>query len=140
MNVVIQSNTSLPAKGKETFETVQKNQREIRFRVFEGEKEMCDDNAFLGKFTIPDLPKGAKGEVKVAVAMELDEENILNITASMKGRPTMKVEGLKAGVAGSDDSDSEDEDGDPEVIELAFLIDCTWSMSNWVEEAKKKGH
>ena len=81
---IIPRSTSIPCHREDIFITCHDNQTEALIEVYEGEKKDCCDknNLLLGKFTIAGLPKRKKGEVKVEVKIEIEENSILKITAT----------------------------------------------------------
>ncbi|KAJ8929880.1 hypothetical protein NQ314_017386 [Rhamnusium bicolor] len=78
----ISKNSPLPATGTRTFVTVNNDQKSLLFRVFEGERKQADFNNKLGEFRINDLPSRRAGDVSFCVKFNLDEDGILNVTAS----------------------------------------------------------
>ena len=84
MSKIIMKGTKLPCKKKQSFQTVHDNQKEVLIKVFEGENKYVNKNYPLGNFTLIDLPPKKKGEVKIDVCFELDEDSILIVTAEEK--------------------------------------------------------
>ena len=81
MAELIPRNTRIPVKKTQTFVTSQDDQEYVRIQVFEGERPMTRDNHFLGAFDLTELPPGPRGTVQVYVTFELDQNNILTVTA-----------------------------------------------------------
>ncbi|XP_065210435.1 heat shock 70 kDa protein II-like [Planococcus citri] len=79
--VVIERNTSIPARQTKGFVTSEDNQTRVRFRVYEGEYFLSADNHLLGKFTLTGIPPKPAKEAKIDVTFEIDANGILNVTA-----------------------------------------------------------
>ena len=84
MAELIPRNTRIPVKKTQTFVTSQDDQEYVRIQIFEGERAMTRDNHFLGAFDLTGLPPGPRGTVQVQVTFELDQNNILKVTAENK--------------------------------------------------------
>lgn len=80
VSVVIPQNTQIPTKMTKTFQTCGDNQKSVYVAIYEGERKMAEDNHFLGHFTIYDLPEKPRGEVKIELTFEIDENGILTVT------------------------------------------------------------
>src|SRR5437588_3080420 len=80
MNVIIPRNSSIPIKAGEMFTTVFNNQRSMRIKVLQGEREMARDNWRLGEFEIEFEP-APKGVPRVGVQFEIDANGILQVLA-----------------------------------------------------------
>ena len=48
--------------------------------IYEGERELCSDNHFLGEFEVKNIPPGKAGEVQIKINLEVDEEGCLKVT------------------------------------------------------------
>ena len=84
MAELIPRNTRIPVKKTQTFVTSQDDQEYVRVQIFEGERAMTKDNHFLGAFDLTGLPAGPRGTVQIQVTFELDQNNILKVTAEDK--------------------------------------------------------
>ncbi|MBI5887221.1 MAG: molecular chaperone DnaK [Deltaproteobacteria bacterium] len=81
MTTLIQRNTTIPAKKKETFTTAADNQTQVEIHVLQGERPMARDNRSLGKFHLIGLPPAPRGIPQVEVAFDIDANGILNVSA-----------------------------------------------------------
>lgn len=85
MVAVINKNTALPFKSEPVnIVTVDNDQDSITFKVFEGERKNCKFNNSLGSFEISGLLHGRAGEVDLDVVFCLNEDGILEVTATEK--------------------------------------------------------
>jgi L1 cell adhesion molecule like protein len=81
MNVLIKRNTTIPCQKSDEFTTVEDNQDEIEFNVYEGERPHVDSNHKLGSFNLTGIPPAKRGEPKINVTMTIDANGILTVTA-----------------------------------------------------------
>ena len=78
---LIQRNTTIPARRKETFTTAGDNQTEVEIVVFQGERPMARDNKLLGTFKLMGLPPAPRGVPQIEVTFDIDANGILNVHA-----------------------------------------------------------
>ena len=58
---LIERNTTVPTKKSQVFSTAADNQTAVTIRVFQGEREMANDNKLLGQFDLVGLPPRPAG-------------------------------------------------------------------------------
>ncbi len=80
MNIIIPRNSTIPLKAGEMFTTAVANQRAMKIKVLQGEREMAADNWMLGEFEIEFEP-APKGVARVGVQFEIDANGILQVLA-----------------------------------------------------------
>lgn len=81
MDVVVPKNTVVPCEITQTYATSKNNQRDVRIRLFQGERPIAEDNRPLGEFILDNLPPGSAGTVEVAVTFNIDENGVLEVVA-----------------------------------------------------------
>jgi molecular chaperone DnaK len=80
MNVIIPRNSTIPIKAGEMFTTAVNQQRAMKIKVLQGEREMAADNWKLGEFEIAFEP-APKGVARVGVQFAIDANGILEVLA-----------------------------------------------------------
>jgi len=78
---LIPRNTPLPAEKEMVFTTQQDGQKSIKIHVLQGEREMVSGCQSLGTFHLSGIPALPKGQAKVRIALALDTDGLLTVTA-----------------------------------------------------------
>ncbi|KAK6943807.1 Heat shock protein 70 family [Dillenia turbinata] len=81
---IIKRNTVIPMRKSKTFTTLEDNQTQIRFDVYEGECEFARDCHLLGGFDLEGIPGAPMGEPEVLVTFNIDANGILQVTTQDK--------------------------------------------------------
>ena len=81
---LISKNTTIPTKKTQTFSTAMDGQTEVELKVYQGEREMAENNKLLGKFFLRGIPPAPKGVPQIEVTFEIDSNGIVNVTACDK--------------------------------------------------------
>ena len=63
------------------FSTAADNQTQVNIKVYQGEREMCLDNKFLGQFDLVGLPPSPRGVPQIEVAFDIDANSIMKVSA-----------------------------------------------------------
>lgn len=82
---LIDRNTTIPAKKSQVFSTAEDNQSAVTIRVYQGEREMANDNKLLGQFDLTDIPPARRGMPQIEVTFDIDANGIVNVSAKDKG-------------------------------------------------------
>ncbi|VDM34543.1 unnamed protein product [Hydatigera taeniaeformis] len=81
MSTVIERNTPIPTRKTGLFQTAHDNQTSASILVYEGERVKTKENNLLGEFKLVDLPVAPRGETKLNVDFEIDENGVLHVMA-----------------------------------------------------------
>src|ERR1700754_2800788 len=82
---LIDRNTTIPTKKSQIFSTAEDNQTAVTIRVFQGEREMAQDNKALGQFDLVGIPPAPRGMPQIEVTFDIDANGIVNVSAKDKG-------------------------------------------------------
>ncbi|MDJ0826306.1 MAG: molecular chaperone DnaK [Rhodobacter sp.] len=82
---LIDRNTTIPTKKSQIFSTAEDNQNAVTIRVFQGEREMAQDNKLLGQFNLEDIPPAPRGLPQIEVTFDIDANGIVHVGAKDKG-------------------------------------------------------
>jgi len=81
---IIERNRTIPATGTQVFSTAADNQTTVSIRVFQGEREMANDNKFMGQFDLTGIPPSPRGTPQIEVTFEIDANGIMKVAAKDK--------------------------------------------------------
>jgi molecular chaperone DnaK len=81
---LIDRNTTIPTKKGQVFSTAEDNQGAVTIRVFQGEREMAQDNRALGQFDLIGIPPAPRGVPQIEVTFDIDANGIVSVSAKDK--------------------------------------------------------
>jgi molecular chaperone DnaK len=95
MTKLVERNTTIPAERKQVFSTADDSQTAVTVRVFQGDREMANDNRLLGQFNLEGIPPAPRGVPQIEVKFDIDANGILNVSAKELGtgkEQTVRIE------------------------------------------------
>ncbi|MGJ4857391.1 molecular chaperone DnaK [Labrys sp. La1] len=95
---LIERNTTIPTKKSQTFSTAEDGQTAVTIRVFQGEREMAQDNKALGQFDLVGIPPAPRGMPQIEVTFDIDANGIVNVSA--KDKATSKEQQIRIQASG----------------------------------------
>jgi len=100
---LIEKNTTIPTEESKIFTTAQANQTQVQIRVFQGEREIAEENELLGEFMLTGIPPSPAGVPQIEVTFALDENGIVNVSAEDKGSGNKEDITIEGGAGLSDE-------------------------------------
>ncbi len=90
---IIEKNTTIPCKRSQVFTTAADNQTAVTIKVYQGEREMAQDNKFLGQFDLIGIPPAPRGIPQIEVSFDIDANGIVHVNA--KDLATQKEQSIR---------------------------------------------
>ena len=81
MDSIIPRNTKVPARAGRSYTTSVDGQTKLKVAVFQGERDLINDNRKLGEFVLSGIPPMAAGIPKIEIQFILDADGILRVKA-----------------------------------------------------------
>jgi molecular chaperone HscA len=78
---ILPRNTTIPAGARSTFTTYADNQTGFDLHVVQGERELATDCRSLARFKLSGIPPMPAGMARLEVTFNVDENNLLSVTA-----------------------------------------------------------
>ncbi len=78
---VVNANTTIPVSRSLIFSTVEDNQAEVDIEIYQGEREIAEENKSLGKFTLLDVKRAPRGIPRIEVTFSININGIMNVSA-----------------------------------------------------------
>merc|ERR1712170_174130 len=101
---LINRNTAIPTKKSEVFSTAFDNQSQVGIKVYQGEREMPEDNKLLGTFDLVGIPPASRGKPQIEVTFDIDANGIVQVSAKDKGTgKEQKIQIASSGGLSKDD-------------------------------------
>ncbi|MDZ7746995.1 MAG: molecular chaperone DnaK [Halobacteriales archaeon] len=100
---LIEKNTTIPTEESKIFTTAADNQTQVQIRVFQGEREIAEENELLGAFQLTGIPPAPAGTPQIEVTFNIDENGLVNVEAEDKGSGNKEDITIEGGVGLSDE-------------------------------------
>jgi molecular chaperone DnaK len=100
---LIEKNTTIPTEESKIFTTAADNQTSVQVRVFQGEREIAEENELLGEFMLTGIPPSPAGVPQIEVTFTIDENGIVNVAAEDQGSGNKEDITIEGGAGLSDE-------------------------------------
>src|SRR6056297_2999168 len=100
---LIEKNTTIPTEESKVFTTAADNQTSVQVRVFQGEREIAEENELLGEFQLTGIPPAPAGTPQIEVTFAIDENGIVNVSAEDQGSGNAESITIEGGAGLSDE-------------------------------------
>ena len=100
---LIDRNTTIPTEESKIFTTAADNQTSVQVRVFQGEREIAEENELLGAFMLTGIPPAPANVPQIEVSFSIDENGIVNVSAEDQGSGKAEEITIEGGVGLSDE-------------------------------------
>ena len=100
---LIEKNTTIPTEESKVFTTAQANQTSVNIRVFQGEREIAEENELLGEFMLSGIPPAPAGTPQIEVTFDIDESGIVDVSAEDQGSGNAESITIEGGAGLSDE-------------------------------------
>ncbi len=81
---LIKRNAALPASKADVFYTIREGQEEVKVTVYQGERDLPEDNLLIGDFMVQGLDTEAESDSPIIIKFALDLNGMLTVTATEK--------------------------------------------------------
>ncbi|WP_458659065.1 molecular chaperone DnaK [Candidatus Vidania fulgoroideorum] len=96
MSKMINKNTTIPTKHSQVFSTAENNQSAVTIKIYQGERELVQNNKLLGEFNLEGIEPAQKGVPQIEVTFDIDSNGILSVTAKDKSTGKVNTVTIKA--------------------------------------------
>ncbi len=100
---LIDKNTTIPTDASKVFTTAADNQTSVQVRVFQGEREIANENELLGEFMLSGIPPSPAGMPQIEVEFSIDADGIVNVSAEDQGSGNAESITIEGGAGLSDE-------------------------------------
>ncbi|WP_027334251.1 molecular chaperone DnaK [Mycoplasma elephantis] len=139
---LIARNTTIPISKSQIFSTSTDNQSAVTIRVFQGERQMAQDNKMLGEFNLEGIELAPRGVPQIEVSFSIDANGITTVTAKDKKTNKEKKITIKNASKLSDDEiqkmikeAEKNKEADAKRKEEVEIINKAESLVNQLEKA-----
>ncbi len=96
MDVILPRNTKIPARVARNYTTSIDGQKNLKVAVFQGERDLVEDNRKLGEFILGNIPAMPAGIPKIEISFLIDADGILIVRAREERSGTQQEVKIKS--------------------------------------------
>ena len=148
-HVLIERNTTIPAKKSNIYTTATDNQSAVTVHVTQWERQFAKDNKSLWQFNLEGIPNMRRGQPQIEVTFDIDANGILKVSAEEKSTGKKQDVTIQGATNLSDEEIekakedaekfAEDDRKKRELVESKNKLEqLTYQMENLLEENKDK--
>ena len=148
-HVLIERNTTIPAKKSNIYTTATDNQSAVTVHVTQWERQFAKDNKSLWQFNLEGIPPMRRGQPQIEVTFDIDANGILKVSAEEKSTGKKQDVTIQGATNLSDEEIekakedaekfAEDDRKKRELVESKNKLEqLTYQMENLLEENKDK--
>ena len=148
-HVLIERNTTIPAKKSNIYTTATDNQSAVTVHVTQWERQFAKDNKSLWQFNLEGIPPMRRGQPQIEVTFDIDANGILKVSAEEKSTGKKQDVTIQWATNLSDEEIekakedaekfAEDDRKKRELVESKNKLEqLTYQMENLLEENKDK--
>lgn len=100
---IIPRNTTVPTRESKVFTTAEDEQDHVVIRVFQGERDVAEENVFLDEFRLTGIPPAQAGRPNIEVSFSIDKDGIVDVSAREESTGEEKSIRIEGGVGLDDD-------------------------------------
>ena len=93
MTVLIEANTTIPAKKQEIFTTATDGQTSVEIHVLQGNRQMATHNRTIHRLHLTGIAPAPRGTPQIEVSFDIDVDGILSVSA--KDKATGKEQSIR---------------------------------------------
>lgn len=94
---IIERDSKLPNKVTKLYKTAEDYQTEANINIYQGENKFVEENIFIGKMEIENIPKNKKGEEVMEITFKYDLNGILDTKVKVLSTGDMEKRSFKEG-------------------------------------------
>ena len=148
-HVLIERNTTIPAKKSNIYTTAADNQNAVTVHVVQWERQFAKDNKSLWQFNLEGIPDMRRWQPQIEVTFDIDANGILNVSAEEKSTGKKQNITIQGSTGLSDDEITkakddaekfaEEDKNRRELVESKNKLEqLTYQMENLLDENKDK--